>query len=65
VTELEDRLEQLECDLGELKAEIKALLVELKVLVARDQNPLEAFSRAFSRPTRDEPAIVVAPTTGV
>ena len=65
MAELDARLEQLECDLGELKTDVKALLVELKMMVAKDQNPLEAFSKALSRPTRDGPVAVVSPATGV
>ncbi len=64
MTGLEERVEQLEGDLAELKADIRALLVELKVLIARDQNPLEDKSPAHSKPTHDSPVIVVAPSTG-
>ena len=38
--ELEERIELIEQDLTELKLDIKRLLVELKELVLRDQNPL-------------------------
>ena len=64
MAELEERVEQLESNLAELKADIKALLVELKVLMARDQNPLEDQSPASSKPARDAPVIVVAPSAG-
>ena len=61
MAELKEKVEQLERDLTELEAGIKALFVELKVLMARDLNPLESFSKALSRPTRDGPVSVVAP----
>ena len=38
--ELEERIELLEQNLAELKLEIKQLLVDLKELALRDQNPL-------------------------
>ena len=40
MAELDERIERLENDLVEIKKDIKNLLVELKVLMARDQNPL-------------------------
>ncbi len=38
--ELEERIDQLEDDLALIKVDIKQVLVELKELVLRDQNPL-------------------------
>ena len=38
--ELEERIELLEQGLTELKVDIKRLLVDLKELVLRDENPL-------------------------
>ena len=40
MAELEERVERLENELAMLKVSIKQVLVELKELVARDQNPL-------------------------
>ena len=48
--------ERLESDLVEIKVDIKNLLVELKVLIAREQNPL-----ADNTPEVRGPVIVVAP----
>ena len=62
MAELEERVEQLEGDLTDLKADIKELLVELKVLVLREQNPLADPDPESHRPTHDGPVIVVAPT---
>ena len=38
--ELEERIDQLENDMALMKVDIKQVLVELKELVLRDQNPL-------------------------
>ncbi len=46
--ELEERIEQLENDLALIKVDIKQVLVELKDLVLRDQNPLSDASVAAS-----------------
>ena len=63
MAELEERVDQLESDLTEIKTDIKELLVELKVLMAREQNPLaDPDPESHSRPTRDGPIFVVAPT---
>ena len=40
MAELDERIARLENALVEIKKDIKNLLVELKVLMARDQNPL-------------------------
>ncbi|MCI0800151.1 MAG: hypothetical protein J4O06_15345 [Chloroflexi bacterium] len=50
--ELEERIELLEQGLTELKVDIKRLLVDLKELVLRDQNPLggEASDASPSKP---------------
>ena len=45
---LEDRIEQLENELALIKVDIKQVLVELKDLVLRDQNPLSDASLAAS-----------------
>lgn len=45
---LEDRIEQLENELALIKVDIKQVLVELKDLVLRDQNPLSGESEAAS-----------------
>ena len=56
MAELDERIERLENDLVEIKVDIKNLLVELKVLIAREQNPL-----ADNTPEVRGPVIVVAP----
>ena len=50
--ELEERIGLLEQDLTELKLDIKRLLVDLKELALRDQNPLggEAADASPSKP---------------
>ena len=56
MAELDERLERLESVLVDIKVDIKNLLVELKVLIAREQNPL-----ADNTPEVRGPVIVVAP----
>ena len=56
MAELDERIERLESALVEIKVDIKNLLVELKVLIAREQNPL-----ADNTPEVRGPVIVVAP----
>ena len=56
MAELDELIERLESDLVEIKVDIKNLLVELKVLIAREQNPL-----ADNTPEVRGPVIVVAP----
>ena len=56
MAELDERIERLESDLVEIKVDIKNLLVELKGLIAREQNPL-----ADNTPEVRGPVIVVAP----
>ena len=56
MAELDERIERLESDLVEIKVDIKNLLVELKVLIAREQTPL-----ADNTPEVRGPVIVVAP----
>ncbi len=63
MAELEERVERLEGELVEIKVGIKDLLIELKVLMARNQNPLaDQFAENHS-PARNSPLIVVAPST--
>ena len=62
MAELEERVERLEGELVEIKAGIKDLLIELKVLMARDQNPLADQSAENHSPVRNSPVIVVAPS---
>ena len=45
---LEDRIELLENELALIKVDIKQVLVELKDLVLKDQNPLSDASVAAS-----------------
>ena len=59
MAELGERIERLENDLVEIKKDIKNLLVELKVLMARDQNPLADQTSEVREPPRG-PVIVVA-----
>ena len=40
MAELEDKIERLEGELDEIKLDIKLLLVDLKEIVFREQNPL-------------------------
>ena len=54
---LEDRIEQLENELALIKVDIKQVLVEIKSLVLRDQNPLSGD--AESVPANKSPGIVV------
>jgi hypothetical protein len=56
MAELDERIERHESDLVEIKVDIKNLLVELKVLIAREQNPL-----ADNTPEVRGPVMVVAP----
>ena len=63
MAELEERVERLEGELVEIRSGIKDLLIELKVLMARDQNPLADQSVGNSSPARNSPVIVVAPST--
>lgn len=63
MAELEESVERLESDLVEIKTDIKSLLIELKVLVARNQSPLADTSGEQSGQARSSPVIVVAPTT--
>ena len=55
--ELEERIEQLENELALIKVDIKQVLVELKELVLRDQNPLSGESAAVS-PLKPEDVVV-------
>ena len=50
MAELEERVERLEGDLADMKAGIKDLLIELKVLMARNHNPL-ADQNADNQPS--------------
>ena len=52
MAELDERIERLENDLVEIKKDIKNLLVELKVLMARDQNPLADQTSEVREPSR-------------
>ena len=56
MAELDERIDRLESDQVEIKVDIKNLLVELKVLIAGEQNPL-----ADNTPEVRGPVIVVAP----
>ena len=60
MAELEERVERLENELAMLKVNIKQVLVELKELVARDQNPLADMNATHHRPAHDTPIIVMS-----
>ena len=62
MAELEERVERLEGELVEIKAGIKDLLIELKVLMSRGKNPLADESAENHSPARNSPVIVVAPS---
>ena len=55
--ELEERIAQLENHLALIKVDIKQVLVELKALALRDQNPLSSESEVIPAPK--SPGIVV------
>ncbi len=61
--EIEERIDLLEQDLAELKRDIKLLLVDLKELVLRDQNPLAGDADAA--PPSKPGGIVVIGVPGV
>ncbi len=48
--ELEERIDQLENHLALIKVDIKQVLVELKALALRDQNPLSSESEVMPAP---------------
>ena len=60
---LEERIEQLESELALLKVDIKLVLVELKELVLRDQNPLSGDSETAS-PVQSEHVVAIDLATG-
>ena len=60
--ELEERIEQLENDLALIKVDIKQVLVELKELVLRDQNPLSDVSAAASPLNSEDVVSMSIPT---
>ena len=60
MAELEERIERLENELAILKVDVKRVLVELKTLAARDQNPLADMNATHRSPVRDTPVIVMS-----
>ena len=62
MAELEEQVERLEGNLADLQAGTKDLLIELKVLMARNHNPLADQNADNQPPARTVPVIVVAPT---
>ena len=55
--ELEERIDQLENDLALIKVDVKQVLVDIKGLILRDQNPLSGDSEVM--PAAKSPGIVV------
>ena len=55
--ELEERIDQLENDLALIKVDVKQVLVDLKGLILRDQNPLSGDLEV--KPATKSPGIVV------
>ena len=60
MAQLEERIEQLENDLELIKVGIKEVLVELKELVLRDENPLAGQFAVDRRAAQDTPVIIVS-----
>ena len=60
MVQLEERIEQLESDLELIKVGIKDVLVELKELVLRDENPLGAQPAMERQATPDTAVIIVS-----
>lgn len=58
--ELEDRVTRLESEIAIVKEDIKFILVELKALMLRDQNPLGAPQPSDQRTAHDRPVIMVS-----
>ena len=59
--ELEERIDQLENDLALIKVDIKSVLVELKSLILRDQNPLSGESEVAPAPVSPGIAVLGMP----
>lgn len=59
--ELEDKVLRLENEVVIVKENIKELLVDIKELMLRDQNPLGAPKPSDQRTAHDRPMIVVSP----
>jgi hypothetical protein len=57
--ELEDKVLSLENEVTIVKENIKDILVELKELMLRDQNPLGAPKPSDQRTAHDRPVIMV------
>ena len=52
MAELEDRVGLMESDLAQLRTDIKSVLVDLKVLALRGQNPVKPQQVAYPRTMR-------------
>ena len=57
--ELEDKVLRLENEVAVVKENIKEILIELKELMLRDQNPLRAPTPSDQRTAHDRPVIMV------
>ena len=65
MADLEERVERLEGDLVDLKTDTKDLLIELKVLMSGNHNPLADQTIEIQSRARDGQVIVVAPTKAI
>ena len=61
----EERIDRLEGDLVDLKTDTKDLLIELKVLMSRNHNPLADQTVGNQPPARNGLVIVAAPTNAI
>ena len=65
MADLEERVDHLEGDLVDLKTDTKDLLIELKVLMSRNHNPLADQTIENQPRARNGQVIVVAPTNAI
>ena len=61
----EERIDRLEGDLVDLKTDTKNLLIELKVLMSQNHNPLTDQTTENQPQARNVQVIVVAPTNAI
>ena len=65
MADLEERVDRLEGDLVDLKTDTKDLLIELKVLMSRNHNPLADQTIENQPRARNGQVIVVATTNAI